>query len=86
MELNWEIFKTFRLGIQVDSKLKFHAHTILLATLKSLLCFALSVNLLSVKILMLLLDYTQLLCASSLNIIMYYGDLLTYLIIDTQGC
>jgi len=50
------------LGIQVDSKLNFHAHTILL--LKKLTVFwALSVNLLSVKILMLFVRlYTTLIC------------------------
>jgi len=58
------------LGIQIDSKLKFHAHTNTV-TKKLTVFWALSVNLLSVKIPMLLLDYIQLLYASSLNIIMF---------------
>jgi len=66
------------LDIQVDSKLKFHAHTNTV-TKKAYVFWALSVNLLNVNILMLLLDYIQLLYAPSLNIITFYGDLLKYL-------
>ena len=69
-----ELIENIRyLGIQVDSKLKFHAHSNTVA--KKLTMFW---AFFSVKILMLLLDYIQLLYAPSLNIIMFYA---TYLII-----
>jgi len=69
------------LGIQVDSKLKFHAHTNTF-TKKAYHIWVLSVNLLSIQILMLLLDYIQLLYTPLLNMIQFYGDLLTYLTIE----
>jgi len=80
-ETQLELIENIRdLGIQVNSKLKFLACTNTV-TKKAYHVLGLSVNLLSVKILMLLLDYIQLLYAPSLNIIIFYGDPLTYLII-----
>jgi len=56
------------------ASLNFMLTQILLLT-KLTMFWALSVNLLSVKTLMLLLDFIQLLYAPSLNIIIFYGDL-----------